>query len=66
MSGDRLEGLIPLIGGAYGLLLAQGVLPRNPRDPEKMALWRKKFGKMMTILCPFVMLFGIMSLLGLI
>jgi hypothetical protein len=60
----NLQGLIPLLGGIYGLLLAQGVLPRNPKDPEKMELWRRKFGRSMTMLCPFIILFGIMQLLG--
>ena len=34
----NLQGLIPILGGIYGLLLAQGILPRNPKDPEKMAV----------------------------
>lgn len=29
------SGLIPLIGGVYGYLLAIGYLPKNPKDPEK-------------------------------
>jgi hypothetical protein len=60
---DRWQGIIPLIGGAYGYLLAQGYLPRNPKNPEKMALWRRKFGPTMKILGPLVALFGLTSLL---
>lgn len=60
----RLDGLIPILGGIYGLLLAQGVLPRNPKDPERMALWRRKFGGMMTVLAPLLILFGVAKLLG--
>lgn len=58
----NLEGLIPILGGVYGLLLAQGVLPRTPKDPEKMDLWRQKFGGMMTVICPLLILFGIAQL----
>lgn len=60
----NLQGLIPIVGGIYGLLLAQAVLPRNPKDPEKMALWRRKFGGLFTVLCPLIILFGIAQLLG--
>jgi hypothetical protein len=60
----NLQGLIPILCGIYGLLLAQGVLPRHPKDPERLALWRRKFGGMMKVLCPIVILFGIAQLLG--
>lgn len=60
----NLEGLIPIFGGIYGLLMAKGVLPRHPKDPEKMALWRRKFGGMMTVLCPFLILFGLAQVFG--
>jgi hypothetical protein len=59
---EQWGGLIPVIGGIYGLLLAYRVLPRNPKDPEKMELWHRKFGKMMKIICPFIILFGILDL----
>jgi hypothetical protein len=62
----NVEGLIPILAGIFGLLLAQGVLPRNPKDPERLALWRRKFGKMMTLLCPLIILFGVALLFGLI
>jgi hypothetical protein len=62
----NVEGLIPILAGIFGLLLAQGVLPRNPKKPERLALWRRKFGKMMTILCPLIILFGLALLFGLI
>jgi hypothetical protein len=61
----NLQGMIPLLGGIYGLLLARGVLPRKPRDPEKMALWRRKFGPLMTVFCPILIGFGVLQLLGL-
>ena len=61
---NNIDALIPIFGGIYGLLMARGILPRKPKDSEKMELWRKKFGGMMTVLCPIIILFGIAKLLG--
>jgi hypothetical protein len=60
----NLQALIPILGGIYGLLLAKGILPRKPKDREKMELWRRKFGGMMTVLCPLIIIFGVFQLLG--
>ncbi len=60
----RLQGLIPLLCGTYLLLLGTGVLPRNPKDPEKMALWRRKFGLLIKIIGPIIIVFGILELAG--
>jgi hypothetical protein len=60
----KLGGLIPIFGGIYGLLLAHRVLPRHPKDPEKMELWHRKFGKLMKVLSPFLIGFGLLELLG--
>lgn len=57
--------MIPILGGVYGLLLAQGILSSHPKDPEKAALWRRKFGGMMKVLAPIIILFGIAQLCGL-
>jgi hypothetical protein len=59
---DRWNGLIPFLGGIYATLLAHGYLPRKPKNPERLALWRKKFGPMMRILGPIVILVGIVTL----
>ena len=32
-----LQGIIPLVGGVYGWLLATGKVPAKSKDPEKMA-----------------------------
>jgi len=61
---SRLQGLIPILGGIYGLLLSEGVLPRKPADPERLALWRRKFRGMMRVLGPIVIFFGVLQLLG--
>lgn len=59
-----VEGLIPFAGGIYVMLLAKGTLPRNPSDPEKMELWRRKFGGLSMVLGPFLIFFGILHFLG--
>jgi len=58
------DGLIPVIGGIYGVLMAYRIIPKEPKDPERYDLWHRKFGKMMKILSPVLILFGIMELLG--
>tara|TARA_Y100000031_G_C8008600_1_gene287025 strand:- start:84 stop:272 length:189 start_codon:yes stop_codon:yes gene_type:complete len=58
-----LGGLIYIAGGVYGLLMAYRVVPKNPKDPEKMELWHRKFGKMMKIICPWLVAWGVLNLL---
>ena len=59
-----LEAGFMLYVGIHVLLVAYGVLPRNPKDPERMELWRRKFGKLMKILSPIMIASGILKLLG--
>jgi hypothetical protein len=59
----NLGGLIYIAGGVYGLLMAYRVVPKNPKDPEKMELWHRKFGKMMKIVCPWLVAWGVLNLL---
>ncbi len=61
---SNLKGLIPIIGGIYALLLAQGVLPRKTNKPEEWALWRRKFGGFIMVAGPLLILFGIAQLFG--
>jgi len=60
----NLEGIIPIIGGVLILLYGNGTLPKNPKDPEKLEQWRAKYGKLIKILGPIVILFGILQLIG--
>jgi hypothetical protein len=60
----KLGGLIPIFGGIYGLLIAYRVVPRKPRDPEKMELWHRQFGTMIKVLSPFLIGLGLLELLG--
>ena len=59
---DRWNGFIPLLCGIYSTLLAYGYLPKKPKDPERLALWRKRFGPMMKILGPMLIVIGLVSL----
>ena len=61
----NLEGLIPILGGTYAILLAKGILPRNPKDRERMEPWRRKFGGMIMVLGPVVIIFGVLQVFGL-
>jgi hypothetical protein len=54
--------LIPILGGLYGLLLALRIIPMGGKDPERGELWHRKFGKMMKILCPLIIVFGLLQL----
>lgn len=60
--GHIIRGMVMIFGGVYSYLLAIGALPKNPKDPEKMDLWRKKFGKFMKIAGPLMVIFGILAL----
>jgi hypothetical protein len=60
----HLGGLIPILVGIYGLLLAYRVLPRRPKNPEKMELWHRKFGKLLKVLSPLLIVYGLLQLLG--
>ena len=61
---DILSGIVAICGGIYALLFSYRILPRNPKDPERTELIDRKFGKLMRILSPIVILFGILLILG--
>lgn len=63
MNWGNLEGLIPLLGGIYAYLLVTGVLPKNPKNPEKLQKWRQKYGRIIKILSPILVVYGILQLL---
>ncbi len=54
-----------IFGGIYMYLMASGVLPKKPKNPEKMELWRKKYGKFLKIAGPIVTLTGVGQFFGL-
>jgi hypothetical protein len=63
MDWGNLEGLIPILGGTYGLLLAHGVWPRRPTSP-RLEEWRRKHGKLLRVISPLVIAFGVLQLCG--
>lgn len=60
----NLAGLIPILVGVYTLLVAFRVV-RLSKNPEANELWLRKFGTLMKILGPIVILFGLAQLFGL-
>ncbi len=64
ISFDLFYGLILLAVGPYAFLLANGTLPRSPKDPEAMEVWRKKLGKPLRIASPLLMLFGLIKIVS--
>lgn len=61
----HLEGLIPICGGLYFFLIAKGVLPKKPKNPEQLKHWRDQYGKWMRIGSVIIIVFGLLQLLGL-
>ena len=59
----NLSGLIAIAGGIYGLLAALRIV-RVSKNSESNEVWLRKFGPMMKLLSPLVILFGLAELLG--
>jgi hypothetical protein len=59
----NLSGLIAIAGGIYGLLAALRIV-RVSKNSESNEVWLRKFGRMMKVLSPLVILFGLAELLG--
>ena len=60
----NFSGLIFIAGGIYGLLAVFRVVPVS-KNSEANEQWLRKFGLMMKVICPLVILFGLAQLLGL-
>jgi hypothetical protein len=60
----KLGGLILIFCGIYGLLIAYRVVPIKSKDPEKMELWHRKFDKMIKVLSPILIGYGLLNLIG--
>ncbi len=60
----NLQGLIPIFAGVYLFLMANGTLPKNPKDPAATEAWREKWGKFLKIACPLLVIFGGLQLAG--
>jgi hypothetical protein len=59
---DKWNGLVPLIGGVYALLLAYRIVPLKPGNPTYSAEWVKKFGPAVKILGGMAIVGGILAL----
>jgi hypothetical protein len=59
-----LSGLISIAAGIYALLVAFGVVQAS-KNPDANLVWRRKYGPMMKILGPILILSGLAELLGL-
>jgi len=60
----NLSGLIPIAVGIY-VLLAVFRIVRVSKDPEANELWLQKFGPMMKVISPLLILFGLGQAFGL-
>ena len=60
----NLSGLILIAGGIYALLGAFRVIQLS-RNQEANELWLRKFGPMMKVISPLVILCGVGQLFGL-
>ena len=60
----NLSGLITIAGGIYALLVAFRVIPVS-KNPDANEIWLRKFGTMLKMLGPLLIVFGLAELLGL-
>jgi len=60
----KLGGLILIFCGIYGLLIVYRVVQLKSKDPEKMELWHRKFDKMIKVLSPILIGYGLLNLIG--
>jgi hypothetical protein len=57
-------GFIPIAIGIYVLLAVFRVI-RLSKNPKTNDLWLRKFGPMMKVICPLIILLGLVQLFGL-
>ena len=58
-----ITGLIPIVAGIYVLLAVFRVI-RLSKNTETNELWLRKFGPMMKVICPLIIVLGLVELLG--
>ncbi len=64
MTPSNATGLFEIAAGVYFLLMATGKVPRNPKNPEATAAWRQKFGPMMMVASPIILVHGALRVFG--
>ena len=62
----KFFGLLGIVGGILGLLIAYEKLPMKMVDPGDMELWHQRYGKLVKILGPIFIVVGLLVLIGLI
>ena len=55
-------GIAIVACGIHTTLMGYGILPRKVKDPERMELWRKKFGRTMRRVGPGLCLIGLVEI----
>jgi hypothetical protein len=60
----NLGGLVPILCGIFGLLIVYRFVPIKPNDPEKMELWHRKFDKIIKVVSPILIGYGLLQLVG--
>ena len=63
MGNLNFSGLIAVAGGIYGLLAAFSIVRVSKNQPANDE-WLRKFGSVLKILSPVVILFGVAELFG--
>jgi len=58
---ELMDGIISIAGGIYGYLAATGKIQIS-KSEEKSAEWRDKYGKLLKIVCPLLIVFGVFRL----
>ena len=61
---DQLLGILPILGGVCGLLFTYRVLPRKPKNAERVEHLHRQFDKLSRVLSPVLIIFGLWRLMG--
>ena len=61
---DKWGGLIPLTGGILCTIFSYKIWDPKTRDPKQNELWHKRFGPMMKIIGPLLILIGAFELVS--
>ena len=61
---NQLCGILSILGGIYGLLVAYHILPRNPSPVVRDRIWNPKACKIWKIIGPIIIIGGILFVAG--
>jgi len=61
---DQIKGIVMLIGGIYCLFIAYNIPPWKLKNAERYRAWQEKYGGVMKILAPIIIISGILLLFG--